>query len=317
MPKNHYSHITSAQLAKICNVSQGTVDRALNGREGISTATKAKILEAARVYGYTPNIPNGSVKGSHSMLFGIVLLNLYNDYFSRFVMDFENLCKRIGYNSIVMFSHNNIQTEIGCINQLVHLGVDGIIISPVGKEEEYCSYLQSLGTPVVTIANRLPGIPFVGLDDFGAMKDLTEHAIRKGYRNLVYYAPVLKKRQKENIYAQERRYEGFLAGVQHPGVTHTLITESEIPREIYGNDELAFLCPSDVYATRVLNDISEKKLTDVGLFDFDNCELLSRRNLNIDSISYDPNQLVEKIYSALTETDPPQIITIPHGIVSK
>lgn len=48
--------ITTSQIAKICNVSQGTVDRALNKRPDIKAETKQKILDVARQYGYRENI---------------------------------------------------------------------------------------------------------------------------------------------------------------------------------------------------------------------------------------------------------------------
>ncbi len=47
--------ISSLELARICGVSQGTVDRALHGRGEISAATKERILKAAQKYGYRPN----------------------------------------------------------------------------------------------------------------------------------------------------------------------------------------------------------------------------------------------------------------------
>lgn len=38
-----------------CGVSEGTVDRALNDREGIKKETKEKILKVAKELGYRPN----------------------------------------------------------------------------------------------------------------------------------------------------------------------------------------------------------------------------------------------------------------------
>ena len=40
--------ISTTQIAQICGVSQGTVDRALNNRKGISPKTKEKILSVAK-----------------------------------------------------------------------------------------------------------------------------------------------------------------------------------------------------------------------------------------------------------------------------
>ncbi len=43
-------------IAQMANVSIGTVDRALHGRDGIRKATRERILEIARQIGYTPNL---------------------------------------------------------------------------------------------------------------------------------------------------------------------------------------------------------------------------------------------------------------------
>ena len=75
-----FSKITTTQLARICGVSQGTVDRALHNRGGINPKTRERILEIAKEYDYHPCI---QVEGqSNSMLIGVVLFDLYNEYFS-------------------------------------------------------------------------------------------------------------------------------------------------------------------------------------------------------------------------------------------
>ncbi|MBE6611106.1 MAG: LacI family DNA-binding transcriptional regulator, partial [Ruminococcaceae bacterium] len=52
---NQNKRITVKDLARICGVSIGTVDRALNGRARINPETKKKILDAAEEYGYIKN----------------------------------------------------------------------------------------------------------------------------------------------------------------------------------------------------------------------------------------------------------------------
>ncbi|HUJ73201.1 MAG TPA: helix-turn-helix domain-containing protein, partial [bacterium] len=48
--------ITSKELARICGVSIGTVDRALNNRPEISQKTREKILRVSRDLGYRPHL---------------------------------------------------------------------------------------------------------------------------------------------------------------------------------------------------------------------------------------------------------------------
>jgi DNA-binding LacI/PurR family transcriptional regulator len=315
MPRNKYSLITCAQLAKICNVSQGTVDRAINNRAGINAETKKRILEAARTYGYSPNVFINVPVDSKSQLLGIVLFDLNNDYFSRFTMDFEVLCQRIGYNSVVMFSHNDKKTEIGCINQLVHLGVDGIVLCPVGKGKEYSLYLNSLDIPVVTIGNRIEGVAFAGINDMSAMRGITKHAISLGFTKFIYYAPVLKKADHENIYAQTERYRGFVSLVEACDYPYeTVLDEETLKAKISSDEQCAVICPSDIYAISIYNLVRDKNLKNIKVFGFDNCDILDKARIKIDSISYDRNALIEQIHRFLNKTQTDEVAYIPYTI---
>jgi len=65
--------ISSLELAELCGVSQGTVDRALHGRGGIAESTRAKILEAARLHGYAPNPAARELMTGQSSVCGAVI----------------------------------------------------------------------------------------------------------------------------------------------------------------------------------------------------------------------------------------------------
>ena len=73
-----FSKITTTQLARICGVSQGTIDRALHNRSGINPETRARILEIAKEYDYRPTIQSGG--NTNSMLIGVVLFDLNNSH---------------------------------------------------------------------------------------------------------------------------------------------------------------------------------------------------------------------------------------------
>ena len=88
-----FSKITTTQLARICGVSQGTVDRALHNRSGINPETRARILEVAKEYDYRPNIQMGD--RANSMLIGVVLFDLYNEYFSKLAMSLVNEARKL------------------------------------------------------------------------------------------------------------------------------------------------------------------------------------------------------------------------------
>jgi len=61
-------HFGVRDLAKLAKVSVGTVDRALNGRTGISERTRDRILKLARENGYAPNLSARALSFSRSSL---------------------------------------------------------------------------------------------------------------------------------------------------------------------------------------------------------------------------------------------------------
>lgn len=318
MAKNNYSLISSLQLAKICGVSQGTIDRALNNRPDIKPATKEKILEAAKKYGYIPNVASPHMSGTKSKLYGIVLFNLYNDYFSQFIMDFEELCQSIGYNSIIMFSHNDLQSEIGCINQLVHLGVDGIVLCSVGQSDEYSRYLHSQNIPIITIGNKVKGLPFVGINDFAAMKDLVNYELdTKPDADFYYFAPVLERAEEENIYCMLERYRAFTEALESRNKPYCTVTDPNKITELLKNSKSSVvICATDHYAIQVSQMAYENKIENVKTTGFDNCELLKKFHSNIDSLGFDRKELVNTIQKCLSEESPNEFNYIAHNIVS-
>jgi DNA-binding LacI/PurR family transcriptional regulator len=318
MAKNNYSLISSLQLAKICGVSQGTIDRALNDRPDIKPETKQRVLEAAKKYGYIPNVASPHIVGSRSKLYGIVLFNLYNNYFSQFIMDFDELCQSIGYNSIIMFSHNDLQTEIGCINQLVHLGVDGIVLCSVGQSDEYNRYLSALNLPIVTIGNKVKYLPFVGIDDFRAMRDLVNYEINANPdSDFYYFAPVLERAEQENIYCQTERHRAFKETVEHHKKPYSTITDpEELLSLLKKSKSSVVICATDHYAIQVSQITRENNIENVKVTGFDNCEILKKLHSNIDSLGFDRKEFVNTIYRCLCEEEPKEFNYIAHNIVS-
>ena len=199
--------ISTTQLAKICGVSQGTVDRALNNRKGINPETKERILRVAKEYGYRPNQHARCMNSGKSMLIGIVIFDFDNEYFSDLVTEIERRCSEMGYYAIVMLTHKDKEKERQCLENLYYMAVDGIVLCPVNEGEEYEEFLHSLSCPIVTVGNKLKTLPYAGIDNKRAMYDATKYVMEKGYEYLVYVMPSLL--ENENSYSQSERLAGF------------------------------------------------------------------------------------------------------------
>lgn len=300
--------ISTTQLAEICGVSQGTVDRALNDRPGINPQTKQKILAAAKAYGYRPNIHARSMAGGKSMLIGVVVFDLNNPFFPDVLNSITKYCSDRNYSTVVMVTDRDPEREIQCIQNLYHMAVDGIVLYPVGAGESYGRFLQSLEIPVVTIGNRLENIPYAGLDNYQAMADAVSYAKEQGYEHLVYVKPSLKG---SNTFAQDERLRAFR---EHTKDVSGVVTDlSGAEKALRSGKKNAWICPSDILAVRLLQKAQEKG---VGLLGFDNIRLIDSMGLTLDSVSYDialtAKQVADFIIDGAPITRP-----IPHRIVKR
>lgn len=302
--------ITTTQLSKICGVSQGTVDRALNNRPGINPTTKKKVLEVAAKYGYVPNMHARCLAGGKSMLIGIVVFDLNNDYFSRLVMEIETVCKAKGYSTVIMFSRKDKTAEIDCISRLVYMGADGIILCPVSYGKDYMTYLNSINTSVVTVGNKIDGIPYSGIDDFKAMRDVTAYVRSESYERIIYYSPPLEYNKSENIYAQKQRYLGFKSEIQG-FENHKVICDKELLPKIK-NNETAIICSTDYHALQVVHMNNGR--TD-GIIGFDNINILELCGIKLDSISYSNNAIADNAVSTLLDETENNIQHVPHTLI--
>lgn len=281
-----FSKISTVQLARICGVSQGTVDRALHNRDGINPETRERILRVAKEYDYIPGIKNADQ--ANSMLIGVVLFDLYNEFFSKLAMSIVNIAREYGYSIIFQFSEKNEKNEKAAIEYFDYIGVDGIILFSAGSDStEYENYLRSLKKPLVLIGNKIFDLPFIGIDDFGAMFELTKRiADMTPTGDIVYYAPILKK-ELHSTNAQRLRLDGFTAAVKSLGKPYRIVRDiGELSS--FG----AIVCPTDYYVLSVLKHLGYP--SDITIGGFDNISLLKSIHSSVLTVDYSTDKIAEE-----------------------
>ncbi|MBQ8356745.1 MAG: LacI family DNA-binding transcriptional regulator [Clostridia bacterium] len=301
--------ITAKEIAALCGVSQGTVDRALHGRGDISAETRERILRVAAEQGYSPNLSARRLVSGKSGLLGVILFDLYNEYFSELVMHMENAFREAGFLPVVMFSQKDPALEQLCIQKLCAMGVEGIVICPIGQGETLERALSATGVPVVTVGNRLNRFPHVGIDDEAAMYDMAHYVMRKGCSRALYYAPVLAHRSG-NRDAQERRYAGFCRAAREFSVFYQTVTEiSDIPSDV-GADTV-IMASTDYYALQlILAGVPAQRVTG-----FDNIPLLSTFGITFPTVDGGSLAVATALAEMFGTAEHPRDRIIPHRVV--
>jgi len=292
--------ISTAIIAKICGVSQGTVDRALNNRSDIKAETKEKILKVAKNYGYRDYVSTQITKN-----IGIIVFNLENEYFSELITELEYISREKGYCTTVMMSHYDKQYELECIRNLYNMGVEGIVLCSVNSGKEFGNYLKLFDIPIVAVGNKTNAVPYVGIDDFSAMKEMTLKVLDDKPDSIIYYSPALNY---GGTNAQRKRYEGFLNAIGN--TKFSVVTDIEDIKEAY-DEKTTVICSTDYYAFQVYYKAKNAKV--IG---FDNVKSIDKHKVHIDSVGYSMSEIANGVMEIIEKKKNTDII-IKHNIIKK
>ena len=80
---------TIKDIAKICGVGVSTVSRAINNHPDINPATKEKILDTIKEYGYIPNDSARNLKRSDARAIAVLVKGIANPFFTNMIAIIE------------------------------------------------------------------------------------------------------------------------------------------------------------------------------------------------------------------------------------
>ena len=210
--------ITINQIAEICGVSRGTVDRALHNKGNVRPAVAEQIKKVAAEYGYTPNRAGMALsRAAHPIRLGVVLHSVQN----AFVQALLEVCRREA-QQLSVFSTDVIfrlsrsldpVEQVRMVDDLVeNHKIDGLAIMPLNNylvENRLNDLAEKRKLPIITFNTDLPDsrrLCYVGQDSAAAGR--TAAALMRlatGGRGLV--SPIVGP--SENHSAYTNRLRGF------------------------------------------------------------------------------------------------------------
>lgn len=302
--------ITIKDLARLCGVSVGTVDRALRDRAGIRPATRERILATAREHGYKPNIVARALKTRRTWDVGLIVHDLENEFFAELVNAIQETAWKKGYFIQIAVSRRDPERERTALEHMAGRNVDGILLFPTSVDPGFDHFLRSLGRPVVTIANKVsPAWPFVGLTDRAIMREATRQILSRGYRRLAYVGPLDAFPARINLYEIQERWAGLQeAAAESPGVQVALFSRADYVEQVRRLDlaaaRTAVICASDIFALEILTDLRTRGVQvprDAGIMGFDSIDALRYISPRLSTVEYPIQRMGEAAFSLLVE----------------
>jgi len=170
-----------AEVAKYVGVSEATVSRVLNGKPGISEATRATVLTALDVLGYERPT---KLRGERARLGGLVLPDLQNPIFPAFAEVVAGALAKRGLTPVLCTRTADGVSEADYVDMLLDQHVSGVIFAggdfaQADADHEHYHRLLDRGLPVVLVNAAITDLGFgpVATDD--------AHAVDQAYGDLV------------------------------------------------------------------------------------------------------------------------------------
>lgn len=177
--------VTIREVARQAGVSVATVSRVLNGSGPVREETSARIREVAARLRYTPNESARSLIRSRTSTLGVLLPDIWGDFFSEMIRGIDQRARQAGYHLLVSGSHDDLG-EMEAALSLMRGRVDGMILmSPDITTQTLLAELPS-DLPVVLIncAEAGPNVDTVNIDNVGGARAMVRHLIALGHRRI-------------------------------------------------------------------------------------------------------------------------------------
>lgn len=207
--------VSIKDVAKKCGVSTATVSKALNDRDDVSQATKDRIRHIAAELGYFANPTARALKTNRTYNIGLLYAGaepgLTHEYFSIILENFKAAAEAKGYD--ITFVNQGIEGQGG--NYLEHCRYrqfDGVAVITADYKDPEVVKLCKADLPVVTIDYVFENCSSVVADNTKGMKILTEYAIGKGHKDIVFI-------HGGDTEVTRSRIMGFTAAMREHGLT--------------------------------------------------------------------------------------------------
>lgn len=234
MKDNQSEELTGVkEIARRANVSIGTVDRVLHNRNGVSLATRDKVLAIIKELDYQPNIMARRLASKKVLHIAVLIpaVSEETDYWAAPLKGIEEAEAEIKTYGIVLekyfFDLNDKQTFHKQTAAILQNNADGVLMAPMHIEESrlFADACSAKNIPCVFINSDIPGqksLCYIG-PDLHHSGSLGAHLIHYLVSAQDQVLIVNISKEIDNLHHLLRKEEGFRAYFKKNNFSNPLI----------------------------------------------------------------------------------------------
>jgi len=293
--------ISSLELARICGVSQGTVDRAMHDRPGVSPSTRQLILEAAELHGYKPHPAARELMGAKSKVIGALVPSLNAVFFMDLMQSLKEACESYGLR-LYITPVSDKADFLDALDDMAARRVRGVIAVPPEENIEIpASTANSL--PIATVLSSLanPEVKLFAPDERVTGETAVAYLAGLGHTRIMH---VTYARRAQAIVARQDGYEQAMKLRGWEPHTCVFGDSAQLLEDIETFKPTALFCHNDRLAMRVIQLLQTEGIgvpEDLSVLGVDNSPTLNQFSPGITTLSYPADEIARKAMRWLNE----------------
>jgi LacI family transcriptional regulator len=198
---------TIYEVSELAGVSLATVSRVINGSGQVSEKTRQKVLAAMAQLDYRPNTIAQSLASSRSNCVGVLVSELYGQFFGVMLSAIEQSLRSAGKFVIFAAGHSDKASEREGFRFLVSRNCDALILHAEAIRDQELMGLHNGPTPFVLINRHVPGMSghCITLNNERGGYLATRHLLQMGHREIAYVSGPLNWRDATDRLAGHKR----------------------------------------------------------------------------------------------------------------
>lgn len=308
------AHATIVDVANHAGVAISSASAALNGRPGVSSATRDRIRRVADELGYVPSIRGRALSTKKAFSVGFVVERDFavleaDPFFGAFIGGIEETLEPNGYALSLQIAGSAESSLDRQVKLADARRVDGVFLSEIRIDDPRIEALRARGLPAVGI-NPDAGFPFpaVRQDSAAAIHDLIQQMVSLGHRRIAHVtgrpgyvhtaqrlaawhdAMMAAKLPSRSVVSGDFTYEGGVRAADE------LLREKSHPTAVF--------CANDLMALGFMNRAAELGFNipdDISVAGFDGIAVGEYIRPRLTSIRSDPRALGRESARVLLE----------------